>query len=68
MSKATTERLRALLSGGGYRVVKLAYDKRDAPQPWSAELYADGRLVGIRAGRTLQDAITAVQSIDPTGA
>lgn len=64
MGVTETERLSGALKAGGYRQMRLAYDKRDKP-PWTAELYIDGKLVSLRAGKSLQAAITAVQRAKP---
>lgn len=60
-----TERLSAILTRGGLRKLELVFDERDRPLPYTAELRVDGRLVGIRSGKTLQEAITLVKDAVP---
>jgi hypothetical protein len=60
VEKSFAERLRRLLrQPPAPRKLTLVYDRRDQP-PWTAELEIDGRRVALRAGATLQQAITAV--------
>jgi hypothetical protein len=60
VEKSFSERVRKMLRHPAEaRKLTLVYDKRDAP-PWTAELEINGRLVALRAGVTLQAAISAV--------
>lgn len=68
MAKSIETRVVAVLGEGGYRVMSIAYDPRDAPKPWTIELRHEGHLLGVRFGRTLHEALAAVQSIDRPGA
>lgn len=54
-----TDRIAALLRGGGARRLVLVYDTRDQPA-WTCELEIDGRLIALRCGANLQAAITSV--------
>ena len=62
--KGLAERVRRLVRRPpSVRKLVIVYDKRDAP-PWTCELTVDGVLIAVRAGRTLQEAVTGVVEAD----
>lgn len=63
-NKSQPERLAGVLQAGGQRQIILTCDRRDRP-PWTAELRIDNKLIGLRAARTLAEAISRVQSLAP---
>lgn len=60
-------RLSAVLQRGGYRRVVLVFDDRDDP-PWTAELVVENRVLAVRFGATLQEAVTLIGLADTQSA
>lgn len=60
VEKSFVERVRRVLRHPPeVRKLTLVYDKREQP-PWTCELQIDGRVLALRAGASMQEAITGV--------